>query len=709
MSSTPARYALLIGIDYYMPNLLPDGGFYPNLSGCVRDINHVEDFLKNRLGMTQANIIKLTSSKGGDNNRPLEPEEQWPTYKNMVAAFKKITDMASKDDQVYIHCSSHGGRSKTLFPELKTSGLDESLVPTDIGNSEANYLRDVEIAYLLKAMIDKELMVTVVFDSCHSGGETRGRGGAVARGIDKIDTRDFSSESVVAPLAELMATWKEITGEVSGMRAVKPASGWFNSKGYVFFAACRANESAYEFPFNDVESNGALTYWLLDSLKDMGPGLTYKQLHNRIFAKIHSQFELQTPQLQGEGDREVFGSDIVQMPMAAIVMQVDLANKNLMINVGDTHGVEETAQFAIYPRATIDFTDIDQRVAIVEIDRLGATESKAKIVSELKDINTIEPGDHAVLINVGKIKIQRLVKIFSRAEADLLSIEKQNEALDKVRTELKQNVGFIREASEDEPAEFQVTVNHLAEYEIWDSAGNIIINLRPAVKIDDSDAARTVINRLTHLTKYRNVQELDNRDPLSPLARKLVVEIIGWDTKDFNPSHRPNPKMFDDNGHTPTVNEGDWIFVRIKNKTSNKVLNITALDLQPDWAIKQILPFSETDDDLFVPLEVGEEIVLPLQTSLPNSYEKGTDLIKVFATMGAPNFRWLELPNLDKPRAINNAKDINEAPDPLDILLSTVAEDKPKHRNLNPATFPSRQWVMAQVEINIVKPDAENR
>ena len=38
-------HAVLIGIDCYLPNRLPDGGYYPNLGGCVRDINHVEDFL----------------------------------------------------------------------------------------------------------------------------------------------------------------------------------------------------------------------------------------------------------------------------------------------------------------------------------------------------------------------------------------------------------------------------------------------------------------------------------------------------------------------------------------------------------------------------------------------------------------------------------------------------------------------------------------
>jgi hypothetical protein len=55
-------HALLIGIDCYLPNKLPDGSYYKNLKGCVRDINDVEAFLTNRLQVPETQIIKLTAS-----------------------------------------------------------------------------------------------------------------------------------------------------------------------------------------------------------------------------------------------------------------------------------------------------------------------------------------------------------------------------------------------------------------------------------------------------------------------------------------------------------------------------------------------------------------------------------------------------------------------------------------------------------------------
>ena len=60
----PSRfYALLIGIDYYLPNALPHGSF-PSLEGCVRDITEVERFLKSALHLPDTQIVKLQASRG---------------------------------------------------------------------------------------------------------------------------------------------------------------------------------------------------------------------------------------------------------------------------------------------------------------------------------------------------------------------------------------------------------------------------------------------------------------------------------------------------------------------------------------------------------------------------------------------------------------------------------------------------------------------
>src|SRR4028119_2507127 len=101
-NNQPNIHALLIGIDRYSQKPLSDGSYYPHLSGCVRDINHVEQMLKTRLGLTDKQITRLTSTNSKD-GQPVEKKNQLPTYKNLVKAFKTVAKKAKRGDHVYIH------------------------------------------------------------------------------------------------------------------------------------------------------------------------------------------------------------------------------------------------------------------------------------------------------------------------------------------------------------------------------------------------------------------------------------------------------------------------------------------------------------------------------------------------------------------------------------------------------------------------------
>lgn len=708
-SSATHLWALLIGVDCYMDNRLPDGGWYPSLQGCVRDISLVEAFLRSKRGVQPEHICKLTASNPSvpPNDRdparkPTEAADRWPTYENMVAAFKSITAQAQTGDQVYIHYSGHGGRSSTAYPALKgAAAFDESLVPTDIGYSQARYLRDVEIAHLLASMVDKGLLVTVVLDSCHSGGATRGNTGAVRRGIDSIDTGQRRTDSLVASRAELEAGWRAAAGSARGL---KPGSGWLlEPQGYTLLAACRAQESAFEFPFNGRESNGALTYWLLDTLEQQGTGLSYKVLHDRILAKIHGQFEAQTPQLQGEGARAVFGSDVIRPVYAVPVIQVDAAGERLRINAGQAHFIRQGAQFAIYPAGVADLSATELRMALAEVQQEpGATDTWATITRKLSPAR-IEPGAQAVLMNPGTVRLQRPVRLTLRD--DLPAHIDQQAALQQVRQALQaSNSGFAPLAGEDAAAVFQVAVTAQATFEIWDAAGTPIANLRPPLAITDPSSASRLVQRLIHLAKYRNVEELYNHDALSPLAGQLLVELAGKSAA-YDRSDEPQPEPFDATDATPVLKAGEWLFVRIRNRLPRvaddpaaNVLNVTVLDLESNWAIAQIHP--SRPGAYFVPLDPEAELLLPLEATLAPGQDASTDVIKVFATLGTTNFRWLELPPLDVPITRSSASRGGPT-SALDALLAAIVEQEPKTRTLTTAAYPSEQWVTAQTLVHV--------
>ena len=690
-------YALLIGIDCYLPNELPDGASYPSLRGCVRDITHVEAFLKRQFNLPSERIYKLTASNVDGSSEPSESPEQLPTYENIVGKFKEITEKAQPQNQVYIHYSGHGGRAVTNYPQLKgTKGIDETLVPTDIGNPKARYLRDIELAALLQTMVDKGLVVTVVLDSCHSGGTTRA-GDSAIRGADRetVDTTPRPTESLVASAEDLAKTWQDLAEETtrSGKSNISFLPG---TKGYVMFAACRPSELANEYPFNGKENNGALTYWLLDSLKNYSPDLTYRVIYDRINAKVHSKFPSQTPMLFGEGNRLVFGSDSASLQYAVTVMQVDAAKNpvRLRLNAGQAQGLSEGAQLAIYPPGTTDFTQEEKQLVIAEITEIGATDAWAEIVKTIRALE-IEQAAQAVLLSA-PVEVVRKVRLVYQQASQLPPGIEQNAALQAIETAVAGN-GWVKLLSDNEAADFQVAINTAGEYEICDPSETPIANLRPPLKVSERNAAIDVVKRLVHLTKYKATEELDN---FTPLTKKLVVELAGKQAN-YRSGRRPAPEPFDD-PMNPTVKAGEWIFLRIRNDSS-QVLNVALLNLQSDWAIDQLDILNEGAK--FEPFDPEQEELIPIQMlDVPEGYNEVTDIYKVFATLGQPDFRWLELPPLDQPIPKSATRGLKAPSNLLEELLATIgADNQPREITKAGRVYadPSRGWTTKQVTVKI--------
>lgn len=668
-------YALLIGVDFYFPNRLPGGGGYGHLGGCVRDVTHVETHLRDRLGLPDRQIFRLTATNNGG-QLPIESPQAWPTYANMVSAFKQVTALAQPGDRVYIHYAGHGGRTVTAFPELKSDGLDEGLVPTDIGDAHARYLRDVEMHYLLHALVEKGVVLTVVLDSCHSGGATRAANGeilgALPRGISEIDATPRPEDSLVASHAELAAAWQRQSTPAT--RAAKSVSGWLlEPQGYTLLAACRANEFAYEYPFNGRERNGALTYWLLDTLRQAGPNFTYKMLHDRILARVHGQFAQQTPMLQGEGDVVVFGAERIKPHFAIPVLRVESNGERVQVNAGEAHGLAAGAQLAIYPALGADFDSTEARIARVEVTAVDAVESWAQVKERYGQGVAIEPGAQALLLGMANVDFQRNVAL--DIEDD--TIHQQMAAAIQSR-----GGGFVKVAEPNAPVHFVVERTETGEFSIQDAADNPIPNLRPAIQSSDLNAINRVVDRLAHLARFNGVRDLNVLD--TGAAQKLKVELIG-----------------------SAVNQpGDRVGLRVSNSQApgddTRILNIAVLALSSDWSIAQIYPAGAA---AFHSLSPGETIDLTFEAYLPDGQTESTDVLKVFATQATTNFRWLELPALDQPvtRSVTRSANMNA----LEQLLASITDESASER-VNPTRAvrfvtdgADKAWAVAQVELRV--------
>jgi hypothetical protein len=647
----PGLRALLIGVDCYLPNQLPDGTFYRSLTGCVRDVLRVEQFLRDAFGLADERLIRLTASNG-DDGRPPEPPDRWPTYNNILAAFRDLEAAARPGEQLFIHYSGHGGRVLTLPRHrelIPYKVIDEALVPTDLGHDDGRYLRDIELAFLLQRLVEKNLNVTIVLDSCHSGSATRGEGsapagtrvpaGAVVRGSATVDNLYPAKPSLVASDEELTANWLRLSR--GGERDFYVGSGWLpDPRGYVLLAACRAHEGAYEYHFDGVNKQGVLTYWLLDSLKKFGDGVTYRALHRYIHAKVRGQFRDQNPQLEGEGDRTAFGCEPAESPHAFIVLDADEATGRITLSAGRAHGLGAGARFALFGAGEVDFRQADGRLATIEITEPGVASSAARLVVRAASDRRVEQGDWAVLLAPGTDAPRHTVRVIAPEGHTPAQAAATDELARLVR---RGGEGYLQliEGSDD-AADFIVSVSPQNHFIICDSTGAELPNLAPPLNVSDADAARRAAARLLHLAKYRNVRRLANLDPVSPLARKFSAELKGVQT-DYRFGTPPKPRPFDESAGVPAVKVGEWIFLRARNDTAESRLNVTVLNLRPDWSVRQVFP---SGSGLFELLEPGQELLLPLCADLPADYDEGVDLIKVFATVEPTDFHFFELPSL---------------------------------------------------------------
>jgi caspase domain-containing protein len=690
-------HALLMGINCYLPNELPNGLYYKSLWGCVGDVNRVEAFLRENLHVPGEHITKLTSSRPIEGSEPPEPRSQWPSYENIVNAFKRLTNVAQEGDQVFIHYSGHGGRTLTTeqFKDIKgPGGLDEVLVPMDLGDSEGRYLRDTELHFLIQKMVEKKLYVTIVLDSCHAGGATRSfldpaLGRARVRGVAVIDTFKRRSESLVASPEELREAW--LTGAQPKTRKIEVSSGWLlEPKDYVLIAACRANEYANEIVFEGSEKNGALSYWLVDSLKQLGPDFTYEMLHSRLLAKVHGQFAAQSPQLQGEGQRVVFGVTERLQLRSVPVITVD-TDGLITINAGLAHGVDHGAQFGIYATDESDFANKENRIAVVEVVESSAVSCRARILNQVAS-TTIEPGYHAILLDAGRVKLRGGIRVVTREDQP----EASTEALKAVQQSLEAvSEGWTNVVGNEETPDYLLAVEQ-DEYVICDTGGNQIPNLRPPLKISDSNSVGRVIERLTHLVKYTNVRELDNNDASSNISQKFVVELVNT-PPDFKPGSPVRPQPLASLGQSITVSDDGWAFLRIRNNYDPYVLNVTVLDLESTWRISQIYPSRAAS---YEPIDPGREIILPLHVTLPEGYQSATEIIKVFATIDTTSFRSLELPPLDQPPTPRSmSRDLLR--NPLEAFLARFETPK-SARAVTVDVCASVEWTVHQVEVEVV-------
>ncbi|NJM17941.1 MAG: DUF4384 domain-containing protein [Richelia sp. SL_2_1] len=149
------KLALLVGINNYPANI-------GALGGCVNDVLLQKQLLIHRFGFNPKDIFTLTDAQA--------------TRQGILTAFEEhLIKQAQPGDTVVFHFSGHGGQ--VIDPDKDSQdGYNSTLIPIDSGNnSSGGVVQDImgHTLFLLMYALKTD-NVTMVLDSCHSGGAKRG-------------------------------------------------------------------------------------------------------------------------------------------------------------------------------------------------------------------------------------------------------------------------------------------------------------------------------------------------------------------------------------------------------------------------------------------------------------------------------------------------------------------------------------------------------
>ena len=590
----PTHYAILIGIDAY-PN--------SPLKSCVRDVQKIKECLENKL--PSVDIQTLTAS-GGDT--PLEHPESWPTCRNMTSALEMVTSRAQPGDFIYIHYSGHGTRLDPCYELSSQSTGDLALVLLDEDSSRERSLPGPRLAGLLKSMVDKALVITLVLDCCFSA--------SVYRNSDP-NVRYLSCGRIGALTYPPIPEYDLADGNTrSTSRDASMRDNWLlDPDRYTILAACGPHEKAKggSEASEKGERYGALSYFLFKALSDHGLGRRHKDIHRHLCAKFWESCHVQHPVLYGNKDQAFFGRvDPYRNARSISIFQLD---RRLQLLAGLAHGIRDGDRFALSPFGLTSDRDAEGGF-IAKVTRLWPLTSELEL---LGTPNSLQTGWIAEPLTCSYLSD------FPVRLAPELSHQ------DEWRARLKERSLSICIENEQNPALQVVLSNNI--YEILDEYDRKIINL-PAMSRDQTDTSR-VCNILEHLARFRMTKDITNEMPRTAFRESLDIRI------------RANGKAFDPREQIQ-VRHGSSVELVMKN-VGETALYVHVYDLGPFWQVLHASYESipERNHDLGFTGMSSKKIRMTVPPAM-SGYGSCEDIIKVFATSQPTSFDSLELPNLDE-------------------------------------------------------------
>ena len=262
------KKALLVGINY--PSTSSE------LRGCVNDVVDMQGMLREMFGFSQIKTLL----------------DEQATTNNILNSLEALVHDAEAGDVLFFHYSGHGSQMLTNYGTgYEDDGLDEIICPIDL-DWKRNVVRDNDLSRIFDK-VPAGVSWTVVLDCCNSGG-----------GMDHLEqyqpdvanrSSDRSGDNVVG---RYMVPPDDVVDlSLAGVKPRRMQIRDINKTG-LLITGCQANQTSAD-AYIDGRFNGALTYTLIQTMKENAWNLDYKTLIDNINQKMVTYGFTQRPELNG--------------------------------------------------------------------------------------------------------------------------------------------------------------------------------------------------------------------------------------------------------------------------------------------------------------------------------------------------------------------------------------------------------------------------
>lgn len=339
------KRGLFIGINTYFPEGATPSAERtppPNLNGCVNDAMAMKEIMQTRYGFQEKNIATLYN--------------QDATREGIIKQIEKLIAEAKKGDVVFIYYAGHGSQVNNSLSK-ENDKKDETIVPADAYKGVFD-IRDKELAVLFNKLVNKGVILTTIFDSCHSGSISRGDKPPVLR-FTSGDSRDVKDPSDPTPPEE---------------------------NGALTISAARDLEPAKEVRDDNDQPHGGFTTALLQVLRSEPSGTSVQQIFNRVEAIMEFMNLTQKPVLAGNEVRRkgtLLGIDKSQLPDKLMIPVIKIEDGQVRLQAGFPS--------AISPKTILE-KKTDAGVIKLQVTQMGGPSLCFAQVLE-GDIKVIKAGD----------------------------------------------------------------------------------------------------------------------------------------------------------------------------------------------------------------------------------------------------------------------------------------------------------------------------